>query len=695
MSLLLVVLILQASIAQQEVVEVDMPGMLEDILCNATGFSVPSKTVLNLSTSITHHINRSRLCLLKNINDIAIVSSDPEKVADITCNTANETDMVNFTAGISFFNVSRLNLSHISITNCGSLLSETATEHANDSRFPFYFGNSTAATLLFNHCSNVTLEKVNISHYHGFAILAINMLGQSTFTDLNIQDSLGLTYQSERPPDHVPDNEGSGILMYYLDSDVSLLADSWMELSQLTLVHNFNVVTGYSCIDNVLPPQSQQFSRAVLVSAAGLSMIFTQQSFNVKVLVDGCNFTENYSSMSAAMLLLYFNQAYTSRVIVNNTLFKGNENFDPFCRGAAYVAYMYYTSARFQQCTTLLSEVWRPLDMYNTNISSHRSILTGNQYIKYGNRSGAVHIAMTYQCKLPVHVGLHNVSFDQNKALEDGVCLYAITTDTLRSGAQRLVILLEDTSAYQNGQLYFINPENSIGSIFTFVNVIANITGTSSTMPRSFSMNNGSVISVFQSLVHLNGFLYFHNNIARNGAVINLAVSSQLILHENLTAVFSNNRAKDFGGAIYKAYEDNKEDVCVIQIHSSNLTSIDNISKLNISLIFTNNTAGLSGQSIFASPVYACRQIFLSVSPSNISLLYEHIFKFDDHDTNSTENASFVSSPILVESKFQVSDYPPLPANLPWSESQAVCEGIRCSQQDCIHCSTNRPRAKS
>ena len=648
MAFLLVAFVLQACVAHQQDIHVDKPGMLEDILCNATGLSsVSSQTVLSLNTSFTHHISRSSLCLLENMDEIAIVSSDAEKAAEISCNTTNMNGTAHSTAGIGFYNVSNLKLSNIAITNCGSLLSEADINYANHSYSPFYFGESAAAVFLFNLCRDVTVERVNISNYYGFAILTINMLGESHFVDLNVQISLGLEYESRIPPNHFPDNVGSGILLYYLDSNVSLPANinSSVGLSRLTLVHNWNYVVGYRCIEDVFPGQSQQFSRAAVVSAAGLSVIFSQESFSVEVFANGCNFTSNFGTMTAAVLLLFFNQAYTSHVSFNNSLFTENVNLGFCCRGAAIVAYFYYT--RFQQCESLSLDTWRPLDISHTNISKQQfHLLKGNSHTNCSNGTGAVHVAMTYQCMLPVQISFRNVNFDRNHAVEDGACLYARTTDTLKPNAQRLHVLLEDIQAFQNGQLSLINPEGSLGSMFTFMNVIANVAGTSSQMPSTFHKNNGSVISAFQTLIHLQGFLSFYHNIARNGAVFNLAVSSQLVLHENLKAVFSNNQAKNYGGAIYKAYEDNKEDVCVIQVHSSNFTSIENI---NIQLNFINNTARLSGQSIFATPVYSCQQVFIPIAPSNYSLLYGQIFNFDDHEAKPTVNASFVSNPVQME----------------------------------------------
>ena len=97
--------------------------------------------------------------------------------------------------------------------------------------------------------------------------------------------------------------------------------------------------------------------------------------------------------------------------------------------------------------------------------------------------------------------------------------------------------------------------------------------------------------------------MLFERNRGERGAVFKLYGSSTIHLNNGLRASFINNIAHTKGGAIY-AHDDIYKTIkqCTFQISSL----FQNMTVLNISMIFINNTASLSGSSIFSTNLYNC-----------------------------------------------------------------------------------------
>ena len=139
----------------------------------------------------------------------------------------------------------------------------------------------------------------------------------------------------------------------------------------------------------------------------------------------------------------------------------------------------------------------------------------------------------------------------------------------------------------------------------------------------------GSVIQAYNSDIHLNGSLYFHDNKASHGAAIRLDSLSLLFIHESTNASFVNNHASFYGGAIYSHMDRNLPTInplCAIQVVSQNIT------QLNSTLIFKRNTAKLAGNSIYMSPLYDCQQLYLK--EVNSSVIYQTLFHFEAKNNN-------------------------------------------------------------
>ena len=148
----------------------------------------------------------------------------------------------------------------------------------------------------------------------------------------------------------------------------------------------------------------------------------------------------------------------------------------------------------------------------------------------------------------------------------------------------------------------------------------------------------GSAIQAYNSNIHLNGSLYFFKNKASHGAGIRLDSLSHLFIHESTKASFINNHASFYGGAIYSHMDRNLPTInplCAIQVVSQN------ISQLNATLSFKNNTAQLAGNSIYMSPLYDCQQLYLK--EINSSVIYQTLFHFEAKNNDKLSEISSVA----------------------------------------------------
>ena len=130
----------------------------------------------------------------------------------------------------------------------------------------------------------------------------------------------------------------------------------------------------------------------------------------------------------------------------------------------------------------------------------------------------------------------------------------------------------------------------------------------------------------YDSSIHFEGETVFRNNTARYGGAIHLTGNSVMYLRPNAQIIFDANSALQRGGAIYLT---GGNDVayffdCHIQVFDP---SFMNISNLNITMKFINNTAVEAGDALYGGDIDLC----FALAPSqflylNDTLKGTHIF---------------------------------------------------------------------
>ena len=162
---------------------------------------------------------------------------------------------------------------------------------------------------------------------------------------------------------------------------------------------------------------------------------------------------------------------------------------------------------------------------------------------------------------------------------------------------------------------------------FSYINVA--LSGTC-----KFVNLSGPVFTLLGSTLSLTGEVTFENIMAARwakGGAIMLQMDSHLILQEPLQALFSNNTAM-YGGAIGSS--ETLIDACVLVYLPLSYVDENNISAMNISLLFRNNKAFFAGNSIYISKLYTCSMLLSPNVNVNLSMLYNKTLKFANKTNN-------------------------------------------------------------
>ena len=559
---------------------------LETVLCHSGPFN--NDTIIVLSTNITHEITNISFCLVNTSHSLTIKSAT-NSLAYIRCPTAVSQPSYP-TSGFAFVNLYNLTLQKLSFQECGAFLrdlDESILSSINSTTSPIYFTEYHSSLLLFLHIETLLIKEVNMLSNYGFSILAINPLN-ATIENINVTSTKSAEFNT-----HTNTSLGNGVLLLFIDeSNVKSLQNNVL-IKEAIFVNNFDYINSINCLsylDNLV--HQETFTSIPVVNAAGLTILYTQQNFSANVQISSTIFYHNYGSFTGAVLVLHFYSIKTSQTIIKNASF--TENYNIFsCHGAALSFFTIFNKTHDNHLSNMY-----PLIVSNSVFKFRKS----NVIIDSKANAGAVSVVIhnpPQKKDFNVTVMFTNVNFSENVIKTTGACIYANTYSNKDSGLKPLIIVLEDVIAYNNTQDGSSTSISKAG-MFTMDNIKAlHITGSNS----HYYDNSGSIFEVIDTNIMLDGNMLFEENRGERGAVFMLYGSSTFYLNNGLRATFVNNIAHTKGGAIY-AQDDIYKTIkqCTFQMSSL----FQNMTVLNISMIFINNTAGLSGSSIFSTNLYNC-----------------------------------------------------------------------------------------
>ena len=591
---------LLTSFSTSYVININRSKDLEWYLCKSK-LPADNDITLILSTNITHLIKSSSFCLIDTKYSLTITSSDSSTLATIKCvNGSSRTTQPN--GGFAFINLHNLTLQRLLFIDCGAYLAglnKNILEKINSTSSPVYFIQHQSAVLLFVHNKAVLVSEVQIETYFGFGIATVNPINMIlNGTQVTHSRTVEFYQKSKKII-------GCGVLLLFIDN-----AEPPVQVSivQTSIIFNFDFVSKIYCLSRLKSTKG----RIPVMNSAGLTILYAQKKYSINVSVSQSTFYGNFGSFSGGLFILHYNNIPLSNTFINGTTFRRNYNQNN-CHGGGLSLYIFQDQTdHFNNGVTFM-----PLSITNSRFTEHTGL--------FGKADvGAIYIGINSKFSNTVTVSISNSCFTRNSVNTTGSCIFATTIDSEMGGyeiGKRLQIIMTNITALNNAPLDTMTPIAKAG-MFTFVNIKSvNVTGSN----NSFCHNFGSVFEVINTAIFLSGTMYFNENTGEKGSAIKLHGNSVLYFENGLRGTFFGNTALTKGGAIY-IYDESYTVIKYCKFQSS-VTS-DNISQLNISLLFINNTAGESGNSIFSTSIYNCYVNDYYFNISQASNYYSKIFNF-------------------------------------------------------------------
>ena len=559
-SIFLLIVLYSISYVGNEPVFINTSREFEQYMCNSTYHHPTISLVLN--SSVMYNITTNSFCFLSTV-DITIRSST-NSPAVISCVQDDHIPVP--TLGLAFIN-SSITLQGMTFINCGTYLN-TLPDNFIDilHSSSLYYSSTHAAALLFIQCT-LNMSEVELTSSYGFAVIGINLIN-SVLQNVNISASATVYINNSET------NAGCGMMLHFLSyPQTEEIKFHMVSINQSRFFSNINVQNQSCAIDMDL-----QSAPEMVVSAAALTILYTQHNYQANVYVDNSIFKENLGTTGGAVLILHYNSHHGSFVNINNSNFKNNNLLDlQQCYGAD-VSFNFLSSLKIQTSNDISS----PLILENTIVHNDLLSAFNQRYFK----AGAIYIGVKENNPVNMTMLLKNMKCNNAVAIHTGVCMFAEMLGIYKTGS--VSVTLESVDA-TNNTLSSISPS---AGMFTFHGVNCYINGTTE-RPSTFRDNFGVVIDATDSHIYLSGYILFEDNKGISGAAIKIHYDSRLHFMNGLTASFTNNQAI-LGGAIY-ADVNNKQEGCSFHFQSN-----------DIKLFFSNNIATEAGNDIYAFPIYNC-----------------------------------------------------------------------------------------
>ena len=637
------ILLLAQVITQQEAVYVPTvddvshsshDDLLEHYLCNDTVSSTLSNTTLLLSTTGAHTLHRS--CVVKGVSGL-IIASNSSKNAIINCTTS--------LGGVVFYNVTELAINSIHIVNCSVPLPTDIAKYDNKSTF--YFGPGQRSAFYFSNCENISIDNMSFDSVSGLSLLVVNSFGAVHINNVAIVGSNihceNISYTCA----------GSGMAFYYHNHAMMHASASILPTANIS-VNNCNFSRNNAAY---FPPPhrglcyTQGFDnhyRYPLLTAAGLSFLFTQNSSNISVSIDEGSFMCN---TGLVLLNIFNNLPGLSDVFIQNTTMANNIglNKELCCSSAIHIV---IDHSKYDIAANTITD-YRPFKIYSVSILNHHTAVPAVYIIATNNDTCAMHVR-TYLV-FEFFNCINTTKFDDS----GGGCLTAEAVERIFFSFVSVTVL------NKLGRLELSKMVNT-NAAFIFINIHQVIIEGSETRPSNFSYNYATAIQAYDTRIILNGTVVFKNNRAIKGGAMCM-YDSYLILTEGTNMMLVGNTAILDGAAIY-AYNTPSmysNSFCVIQFYTNLTNPIKMEERFN--LIVQNNTvSGKRGLNISVSPAYNCAQFHAPhIESKDLKDVYNNITSLQNAIRSTPAKVGLcMNGRLSYGEQFLRYTYPGVPINL-------------------------------
>ena len=541
--------------------------------------------------------------------------------------------------GLVFINITNLKVSGMVLTNCGmeissSLIHEALTVQTNSN---YLLLQGLRAAVFAVNVHNLLIEVSNISASHGYGLLGINVLGNSTLLNVNIILSNVLAAalnvrcaQQDIDFSEMAECQGGNALFLY--DDLPYCPPS---LSIYTLTLN-----GTTISDGANPLALHNTLYSELSTAGGLTVIEGQSNYILRLNLISSSFIRNWGHRGGNILIQLPSTVSSSSVVIQNCLSSNAI--------ANFPVYIIVGSLDLIDARRNLSGC-RSVKEKASDVKERLEVLRVEGSNFTDNVGGGISILVT-RSYLPLYVtgilpvfviSIINCTIKDNRAIGPitGAASGLAVAEVAYGERQSTELNIVDTIFEGN---HHFKPSGNISTIHSYVatNRIQSI-GKATFRDCVFNGNNYSAILADNSLVFFEGTNTFVNNASPFGGAIYLSSSARILLKQNALLIFTNNFASEIGGAIFVDVNE------VTSIYDCNVEIFDpdylQLSQLNITMKFVNNSAAKAGDVYYGGLLYVC----IVQSPSELrrtNFYGNYTFDFVADISGQNSSRSLVSS---------------------------------------------------
>lgn len=556
-----------------------------------------------LSTNITHYISSNVSFCMINTTYSLTITSNSSLSAVIDCDDRK----LQPNSGFVFTNAHNLTLHRLVLRGCGGYLRGLdLMESINSTGSPVYFTQYQSSVLLFLRINVLLIRNVKISSYYGFAVLTINPMN-ALMDGIEVTLSKGAQYIARN--DH---SVGCGAMILFTDDHTpSTIKTHNVIIRKALFYQNYDFVQTIDCLSDL---QYFKAPSIPVVNAGGLTIIYSQKTFFANVSVLQANFDTNLGSLAGAMLILYYKSLLQrGSNFISNSKFTSNYNAH-YCHGSGLSLFVMPVQSSNKVNSNYTQNT---LTIENTSFMKHYDLTASRSVIKtLSIGAGAIYIGVLEPfIENNITAVIKNAQFIQNNILSTGSCIFAETIYRSNNDQFKVLnVVLDNVVAYNNSQS---NTNSVLAKVGMFV--FHRLRGLYITGLTCIYDNYGIAFDITDTKIVLSGDFYCARNAGEKGPAFSLHGQSYFHFQTGLRATFINNTALTNGGAIHAFDESFKQ--CTFQTEN-------NMSHLNISIIFINNSASASGSSIFSTNLYYCISSSGILTKTAAENLYKNIFTF-------------------------------------------------------------------
>ena len=614
------------------------PGQQSNLLYHLCTVSnqIEPDTVMILAPGL-YEIEDGPSCIISNVKNLTIRGAEAnstEGVPELNC-------IFNFFGrNFLFINVTDLHLENLALVNCGRSIPTDIPSYVNDSYV--LFGENQKTVLFFIHVTNLYIESVIVANSFGYGIIGFNLQGENVLNGVHIvgtdytRHPLCFGYETDLSC------TGSGAIFVYSDpttNNTLPTTNTSLVITDCVFAYNTHIIPlNHYLAVYTLARSPYQTERVVMIGGTGVTLFIGQRTFFVDIQVRGSLFNNN-DGQTSSIVVVQYNTIRDSVMLVDNCTFRDNEVRAPG-RGGAFAMLLLTFIDALQTFPVYPDDVYTVLSITNSEFVDNAGFI-----------GGALYLHMSPLNITDYRINIDSVSFIRNVA-PTGSAIEANSIPTLFIQRSNEIVLQDVTVLNNTFPTNLVTTtstiDNSAAIVLTLVNNVT-ISGRNDTQGTLFSYNSPGAVLVSGGKLFLRGHIVFSDNTAFRGGGLALFDYTLLHIQEGSRIKFKRNHALQTGGAIFaNSLSTGVTDVCVFQIIGSHrISSAEDVGVLDLQLKFEANSAGVAGNSIYASPLYNCAYLpEASTVQNNFNYreqdIYRSIFNFEHSVVNGNQEITSV-----------------------------------------------------